>query len=215
MRARHKPPVALVAPGVSGRGGDQANLGQRDRPASVEHQAVMGAPRDLPDVLAAVVQPDDHALLGAHRPKHAQHQLVGLPPRRRGRPRTGHALGWLVGADGVADLVVQRERSAQEAANVLAHLDVLDLVAVDAVQQPAGLLGALGRVLRQVACAPAPLALITAEPLDVNLGTPAHDATAKLVGSFHADRRDGAADRHRTRAGARAPRTSPQCRRPY
>jgi hypothetical protein len=52
--------------------------------------------------------------------------------------------------DRVADAVVEGERRVEVAAVVLGHPGVVDLAAVDAVQQPAGLFGAFGRVLRQV-----------------------------------------------------------------
>jgi hypothetical protein len=77
---------------------------------------------------------------------------------------------------------MQREGGAQVVADVLADLDVLDLAAVDAVQQSAGLLGALGRVRRQIAGTLPARLLLSAQLLDVELLAPAHRAGAELRG---------------------------------
>jgi len=76
-------------------------------------------------------------------------------------------------------------------ADVLADLDVLDFAALDALQQPAGLFGALGRVLRQVARALPARLLLRRELLDVELVAPADLASAELGGDLDLDRRDG------------------------
>jgi hypothetical protein len=64
---------------------------------------------------------------------------------------------------------------------VLADLGVLDLLAGDAVQQAAGLFGALGRVLRQVARAVPALLVIGAELLDVEPLAPPDRADTELL----------------------------------
>ena len=83
---------------------------------------------------------------------------------------------------------MQLEGRAQVAANVLANLDVLDLAARDTVQQAARLLGALRRVLRQVAGTAPTLLVIGAELLHVKLRAPPDGGAAtQLVGNLHAD----------------------------
>jgi hypothetical protein len=90
---------------------------------------------------------------------------------------------------------MQLERGAQIVPAMLADMNALDLTAMHAVQQTAGLLGALRRVLRQIARPAPPLLVIPGEPLNVELPTPAHAARAELVRRPHAHRRGGAAQR--------------------
>jgi hypothetical protein len=105
----------------------------------VEHQAALRAPRDLPDVLIAQVQPDQDAFTGAHRLQDSKDQLVWVAARggRRLRPRLRCERG--VGGDRVGHAVVKLEGGGEVAAVVIAEVDVLDLVTGDAVQQAAGL----------------------------------------------------------------------------
>jgi hypothetical protein len=90
---------------------------------------------------------------------------------------------------------VQVVGGAHVAAGVLADLDVLDLFGGDGVQHTAGLLGALGRVLRQVARPLPALVLIAAELLHIQLLAPAHLAAAELVGHHGLDIHHGLAQR--------------------
>jgi hypothetical protein len=149
VRTCRKPPITLIAPRGLGRSTrDRTNLGQRDLGPGVEHQAVAGAPCDLADVLAAVLQAHDDALARAHRLQHAEHQTVGIARRRRREPPHARPLDGLIGANRLAHPIMQLERGAQIAPAMLANMNTLDLTAMHAVQQTAGLLGALRRVLR-------------------------------------------------------------------
>ena len=153
VRARRKPPIALITLDSLGRGG-------RDHaPRPSRHGSRRPTAMRSPLLIAAITR---------------NTSSLGYRERSRRRPRRGHALGEIVGTDRFDDMVVQHEGSAQIAAHVLADLGVVDVVWVDGVQPAAGLLGALGRVLRQIARPAAPLLLVVGgELLDIQLLAPA------------------------------------------
>jgi hypothetical protein len=67
---------------------------------------------------------------------------------------------------------------------MLADMNTLDLTAVHAVRQTAGLLSALRLVLRQITCPPPSLLVIPGELLDVELCAPAHGPAPSSSGTF-------------------------------
>jgi hypothetical protein len=169
-------------------GADRAHLGHRDLKPGVHDQAVACAARDAADELAAVDQADEEPFAGAHRRSDPQHELVGVTGRgRRGSLRGRRLEGSRLGADRGGHVVVEVDCRSEVAADVVADVDAVDVVAVDGVQQAAGLLGALGRVLRQVARAAPALVDVAGELLDIQLLAPAHGPGAQLVGDLHLD----------------------------
>ena len=95
----------------------------------------------------------------------------GRVPARLGR-RGAACAGARVGLR--LRLGVQREGSVQLRAHVLAHTNRLELGGLHLVQQPAGLLGALGRVLGQIAGDLARAPATIGERAHVELVAPAH-----------------------------------------
>src|SRR3954470_21182986 len=89
--------------------------------------------------------------------------------------------------------LVEFEGGAHVALDVFAHRGAVDLVGGDAVQQPAGLFGALGGVLGQVAGDLAAL-LPGGELREVELAAPLDAAAAEFVGDRRADVLDRRAD---------------------
>ena len=201
VRACSQSGVAAIAPRLRSLGGaDRGDVAEVDAGAGVERCGQGGAvalladgdPRRATDQHVAVLETDADAFVVAHGLAGAQHERLAVPrsldvQRRGGDDRAGH------GGAGGGDLGVEVEGGAHVAADVLAHRGAVDVFGVDPVQQPAGLFGALGRVLGQVAGDLAAL-LARREDADVDLAAPPDARVAELLGDRSADVGDRGAD---------------------
>ncbi len=161
VRAGSEPPIASVASaGAAVGGADGGDVGQVHALAGRRaRRRASFPPRSAPSVVTAARRGRCARVPSCSRTRTRSSALMARWTRRASAAGFQSVSTSSTGADGrgcdrcVCALAarVELERATHEAAHVLADRRCVDLFGVDAVQQPAGLFGALGRVLGEVA----------------------------------------------------------------